>query len=98
MAESAGKSLAKGGKMTVFRIDVHRKSGEVMLWMETPCGPKPIIGWADLQGVREFSGMLLDFYEARMEEKDKIKETSDSLLRQALGDEQHSREGGFFNM
>jgi len=75
--------------MTVFRLDVHRKSGEVMLWMETACGLKPIIGWAELEGVREFAKMLLDFYEARMEEGDKAKEISDSLLRQALGDEQH---------
>ena len=75
--------------MTVFRLDVHRKSGEVMLWMETSCGLKPIIGWAEPEGVREFAKMLLDFYEARMEEGDKAKEISDSLLRQALGDEQH---------
>jgi len=60
-----------------------------MLWMETSCGLKPIIGWAEPEGVREFAKMLLDFYEARMEEGDKAKEISDSLLRQALGDEQH---------
>ena len=59
-----------------------------MLWMEAPCGFRPIIGWAHLEGVKEFSEMLLDFYNSRKEEKDRIKEVSDILLRQALDDEQ----------
>jgi len=29
--------------MPVFRFDVHRKSGEVMLLMEIACGLKPIM-------------------------------------------------------
>ncbi|MBT9159950.1 MAG: hypothetical protein AAGB97_06850 [Dehalococcoidia bacterium] len=37
--------------MTFFRIDVHRKSGEVMLWMETACGLKPIIRWSGVSSV-----------------------------------------------
>jgi len=60
-----------------------------MLWMETLHGPNPIIGWADLEGVREFAEMLLDFYQDRMEERGKIKRVSNSLLRQALGDEEY---------
>ena len=51
--------------MTTFRMDVHRRSGEVMLWLETLYGPKPIMGWADLEGVREFAEMLLDFHSSR---------------------------------
>lgn len=78
--------------MTVFRIDVHRKSGEVLMWIETLCGLRPIIGWADLEGVKEFAEMLLDFYNRRKEEKDKIEKVSDNLLRQALGDEKYFRE------
>ena len=77
--------------MTVFRIDVHRKSGEVRLWVKAPCGFGPIMGWADVEGVKEFAKMLLDFYSSR-KEKDKIKRVSDSLLQQALGDEEHSGE------
>ena len=73
--------------MTVFRIDVHRKSGVVMLWMKTPCGFKPIIGWADLEGVKEMAETLLDFYNRRKEEEDEVREISDKLLRQALGNE-----------
>jgi len=46
-------------------MDVSRETGAIMLWMEAPCGFKPIIGWAYLEGVREFAGMLLDFYNSR---------------------------------
>ena len=74
--------------MTVFRIDISRKSGEVMLWMETPCDSKPIVAWANLEGVKEFADMLLNFYNSRKEEEHKVKEVSDYLLRQALGDEE----------
>lgn len=81
--------------MANFRIDVHRKSGKVMLWMETPCGPNPIMWWVDLEGMGEFARMLLDFCDDIKREKDKINEASDNLLRQALGDEQHFREEFF---
>lgn len=72
--------------MTVFQIDVSKESGAVNLWMETPCGMRPIIGWANLKGVKEFGQMLLDFYASRDEALSRIKENTDNLLRQALGD------------
>ena len=71
--------------MTVFRIGVLRESGAVMLWMGTPCGLSPIMGWADLEGTKESAEMLLDSYDSRKEEKGRIEEVSGSLLRQALG-------------
>ena len=74
--------------MTLFRIDVSRQTGAVMLWMEVPCGFKPLIGWAHLEGVKEFGEMLLEFYNRRKEERDEIKSISNNLLRQALGNEQ----------
>ena len=74
--------------MTLFRVDVARETGVVTLWMEAPYGFKPIIGWTHLEGVKEFAGMLLDFYNSRKEERDEIRKVSDSLLRQALGNEQ----------
>jgi len=74
--------------MTLFRIDVSRETGEVMLFMEAPCGFKPVIGWPHLEGVKEFTEMLLDFYNCRKEERDKIEKVSNNLLRRALGDEQ----------
>ena len=74
--------------MALFRIDVSRQTGAVMLWMKAPCGFKPIIGWTHLDGVKEFGEMLLDFYNSRKEEGDEIKKISDNLLRQALGNEQ----------
>lgn len=78
--------------MTLFRIDVRRESGAIMLWMKTPCGFRQIIGWADLEGVKEFAEMLLDFYKSRRDEQDKVQEVSDELLRQALGTEEYFRE------
>ena len=74
--------------MTLFRIDVSREAGEVMLLMEAPCGFKPVIGWPHLEGMKEFTEMLLDFYNSRKEERDRVERVSDNLLRQALGDEQ----------
>ena len=73
--------------MTHFRLDVSRETGAVMLWVEAPCGFKPIIGWAHLDGVKEFGEMILDFYNSRKEERDEVERVSDSLLRQALGNE-----------
>ena len=74
--------------MTLFRIDVSRETGGVMLLMEVPCGFKPIIGWPHLEGMKEFTNMLLGFYNSRKEERDKVEKVSDNLLRQALGDGQ----------
>ena len=74
------------GKMTSFRIDVSRETGEVMLLMAVPCGFRPIIGWANVEGMKEFTEMLLDFYNSREKERDEVKKVSDDLLRQALGD------------
>ena len=79
--------------MTLFRIDISRQTGAVMLLMEAPCGFKPIIGWAHLEGVKEFAEMLLEFYNSRKEESNEVKRISDSLLRQALGDEEFLGEG-----
>ena len=75
--------------MTTFRMDVHRKSGVVTIWIETLFGWKPILVCADLEGIKEFGGMLLDFYNSRKEEKNTIERVSNNLIRQALGDEKY---------
>ena len=77
--------------MTLFRIDVSRETGEVMLLMEAPCGFKPIIGWDHLEGVKEFAEMLLDFCDTRRKDEDRVTAVSDELLQQALGDEEYLR-------
>ena len=76
--------------MNTFRIDTHKKSGRVILWMEMPYGFQPIISWDNVDGVKEFATMLLNYYEHRNEkneEESKVKEISNNLLRQALGEE-----------
>ena len=75
--------------MTHFRIDVSRETRAIMLCVEAPCGFKPIIAWAGLEGVKEFAEMLLGFYNSRKEGKDESKAVSDNLLQQALGDKEY---------
>ena len=73
--------------MTFFQIGVNKKSGTVTIWMETPCGSRPILVCPDLDGVKEFAEMLLNFCNDRKEEKDKVEKVSSNLLRQALEDD-----------
>ena len=72
-------------------MDVHRKTGEVVLHMKCRCGFIPIIGWPDIEGVRELGELLLGFYDERKQmEKDRNDRIAGNLLLQALGDD------GFF--
>ena len=75
--------------MTFFQLGVNRESGAVTIWMEVPCGLRPILVCADLEGVREFGDMLLNFYNDRKEEKDKVEKISNYLLEQALRDDEY---------
>jgi hypothetical protein len=70
--------------VTVFQLSVNPSSGAVTIWIEAACGLRPLRVCADLEGVREFGQMLLDFYHARMDEKKRVLEVSENLLRQAL--------------
>ena len=78
--------------MTFFQIGVNRRSGLVTIWMETPCGLKPILVCSDLDGVKEFGEMLLNFYNSKKDEKDKVEKISENLLRQALKDSKYFKE------
>jgi len=60
--------------VTVFQLSVNPSSGAVTIWIEAACGLRPLRVCADLEGVREFGQMLLDFYHARMEEKKRVLE------------------------
>lgn len=78
--------------MTTFRIDTHKKSGEVKLWMETPCGFIPIIAWANIDGVKEFADLLLNYYKDMNDknaERIRVNDISEELLRQALGEDEY---------
>lgn len=72
--------------MPLFRFDVNRQSGIVTLLSETGCGMKPVFMWADLDGVKEFAEMLLNFYNDALNESSRIREVSDQILRQAFDD------------
>jgi hypothetical protein len=57
--------------MTRFRLDVSEQTGTATLWMvaDTPCGYKMVLGWPDIDGVKEFAEMLLDIYYQRQRER-----------------------------
>jgi len=58
--------------VTNFRLDVSRETGEATLWMfaeETSCGYQPVLGWPNIEGIREFAQMLLDIYCQREEKR-----------------------------
>jgi hypothetical protein len=57
--------------MTHFRLDVCQQTGEATLWMaaDTPCGFKMVLGWPDIDGVKEFAEMLLDIYYQRQQDR-----------------------------
>ena len=75
-------------RMAHFRIDASRETGEVMLLIETGRGFKPVMGWPDITSLESFAEMLVDIC-ARINGKyDGVREISDRLLKQALGDEQ----------
>ena len=76
--------------MTHFKLDISRETGVVTLWMateETPCGFRPVIGWPSMDGTREFAEMLLDIYYDRSREADRIKQISENIIKQALGEQ-----------
>jgi hypothetical protein len=75
--------------VTIFQINVNQKSGAVTIFMEAQCGLKPILVCAELEGVREFAEMLLNFYNSRKKECALIEEVSDGLLKQALGNNEY---------
>lgn len=82
--------------MTHYRLEVCNKTGVITVWMQsenTPCGYVPIIAWNDMNGVREFAEMLLDFCDYRRKDIERVKKTSDYIIQQAIG-EYYTNDGG----
>jgi hypothetical protein len=71
--------------MTHFRIDISRETETVVLYMESACGFRPLIGWSNMDGVKEFAEMLLDIYHHDNREQIRIREISDNILKQVIG-------------
>ena len=70
----------------LVKIDVYRRTGEVMLWMETRHGFKPIMELPSMDDMKEFAEMLLDVYYRRNREEYRVREISENIIKQALGD------------
>jgi hypothetical protein len=69
--------------MTRFRVDVDRDTGEVMLYMDMPCGEKPILGWPNEDGMKVFAQTLLGFC-SEIENRKKNFDISEKLLSEVL--------------
>jgi len=46
-------------KLAVFRVDVSKETGQVMLLVETGCGMRPVMGWPSINGMEDFTIALL---------------------------------------
>jgi hypothetical protein len=76
-----------------FKLDVSRKTGFTTLWMatnESPCGYTPLIGWSNIQGLKEFAEMLLDMYRHSLRESERVKKASDCILQDVFGNKKFS--------
>jgi len=78
-------------KMTNFQIDINKRSGAVTIWIEATCSLKPILICHDLEGMKEFGEMLLNFYRDRKREKERIENISNNLIEQALSNKEYLR-------
>jgi hypothetical protein len=77
--------LTEEGSMTHFRIDVARETGQITLFMEMPCGAKPVLGWPNTDGMKEFACMLLNLCE-NIETTDKSRDIRNRLLEKSIRD------------
>lgn len=80
--------------MRRFRLDVSRKTGVTTLWMSTdqsPCGYTPLIGWSNINGLREFAEMLLDMYGHNLRQTEKIRQTSNNILDQVFNNTSNNK-------
>lgn len=46
-------------KLAVFRVDVSQETGQAMLFIETGCGMRPVMGWPNISVMGDFAKTLL---------------------------------------
>ena len=46
-------------KLAEIRIDISKDTGEIMLFIETGCGFRPVMGWPDVRCLHSFADNLL---------------------------------------
>jgi hypothetical protein len=71
----------------IYHFDTDKRTGQIVLAMEKPCGSRPVIGWRGLEAMKGFANMLLDFYWQERMKKLHIDDVSYNLLLQALDEE-----------
>ena len=78
--------------MNRFKLGISRKAGFVTLWMATnelPCGYTPLIGWSNINGLKEFAEMLLDMYRHSLRENERVRKTSERILQDVFCNNQY---------
>lgn len=73
-------------KMARFRVDASQETGELVLLIETQSGFRPVMGWPDAGSFKEFTEMLVGICVRIDKKNDRVREISEKLLKQALGD------------
>jgi hypothetical protein len=46
-------------KLAHWQVEVSRETGEVMLFISTACGLRPVMGWPDVNDLQDFATALL---------------------------------------
>ena len=46
-------------RLAIFRVDVSKQTGEVMLFIETGCSMRPVMAWPNASGLHDFAETLL---------------------------------------
>jgi len=67
-----------------FWLDEGINPGSVVLWIESPCGPRQVIQWENIEDLKKLSDMLLDFYWKRKMEKLETDNVAEQIIRQVF--------------
>jgi len=70
----------------VYHLDIQERTGNVVLWVDTKCGSRPVLGWRSLELVRDFADVLFSLYLEKEMEHQEVNEVSERLLEQAFGE------------
>lgn len=76
MEIKSGKYEGMETKMAQFRVETSRETGEVMLFVNTLCGFRPVIGWPDAENLKDFTDMLTGIYSRINETRENKIETA----------------------
>ena len=63
-------------KMAQFMLETSRETGEVMLFVNSRCGFRTVIGWSDAERLKDFTDMLTSVYSRINETRENVIDTT----------------------